>query len=245
MTESRYQRQIIVEGIGEKGQGLIRKARVAIVGVGALGCAIADQLARAGIGYIRLIDSDVPEMSNLQRQVLIDEQDVKNRTPKALAAADKLRRANSEVDVEAHVVRLTSDNAKPLLEGVNLVLDGMDNFEARYIVNSTCLELGVPWIFGGVLGMAGMSLPILPGGPCLHCALGPEPPAGTVPTTAQSGVLSSIVTTIASVEVVRAIKIITGRRLGPNLIVIDLDRESLRAIPIESDPDCPACKSLN
>ena len=136
-------------------------------------------------------------------------------------------------------------DARPLIEDVNLVLDGMDNFETRYIVNRACLELGTPWIFGGVLGMAGMSLPILPGGPCLHCALGPKPPAGTVPTTAELGVLSSIVATIASVEVVRAIKIIIGRQLEPNLIVVDLDRESLRTIPIERNPACPACKSFH
>jgi molybdopterin/thiamine biosynthesis adenylyltransferase len=242
MRESRYNRQILVDGIGERGQEAIRKARVALVGVGALGCAVADQLVRGGIGYMRLIDPDTPEISNLQRQVLIDEEDVKNRIPKALAAASKLKRANSEVIVEPRVTRLAPENAGELLADVSLVLDGTDNFAARYLMNRTCLDLGTPWIFGGVLGTSGMSLPILPGGPCLQCALGPEPPAGTVPTTAEQGVLSSIVAAIASIEVVRAIKIIVGKPPVSKLALFDIFKESFRAVSIERDPSCPACR---
>lgn len=241
MTEARYNRQILVDWVGEKGQEAIRKARIALVGVGALGCAIADQIVRGGVGYLRLIDPDTPEISNLQRQVLIDEEDVKNRTPKALAAAAKLNRANSEVVVEPLVTRMDSKNAKALLSDVDLVLDGTDNFAARYLINGACIELGVPWIFGGVLGASGMSLPVLPGGPCLRCALGPEPTAGSVPTTAEMGVLSSIVAAVASIEVVRAWKIIVGSPPEPKLIVMDLFKESFRVVPIDRDPDCPAC----
>lgn len=243
MTESRYNRQVLVEGIGELGQEAIRNARAALVGVGALGCAIADQIVRAGIGYLRLIDPDIPQISNLQRQVLIDEEDVRNRTPKAVAASTKLKRANSEVNVEALVTRLDAKNATSLLSDVDLVLDGTDNFKARYLINGACLDLGIPWVFGGVLGAAGMCFPVLPGGPCLRCALGPEPSAGSVPTTAEMGVLSPIVQTIASVEVARAFKIIVGAPLDSKLVIIDLFKESFRSVPISKDPACAACKA--
>ncbi|HUT76959.1 MAG TPA: HesA/MoeB/ThiF family protein, partial [Polyangia bacterium] len=202
MSESRYRRQVLVEGIGEAGQAALCAAKVAVVGCGALGCAILDQLARAGVGYLRIIDPDVPEISNLQRQVLIDEDDVAARRPKALAAANRISRANSEVTVDPRVTRLEAGNATELLFGVDLVLDGTDNFAARYLINRTCVASRTPWIFGGVLAANGMSFPSLPGGPCLRCALGEEPPEGVLPTTAERGVLSAVVQTVASLEVV-------------------------------------------
>ncbi|MDJ0765491.1 MAG: HesA/MoeB/ThiF family protein [Myxococcota bacterium] len=241
MSEPRYNRQIRVTGIGRTGQQRIRKGRVALVGVGALGCAIADQLVRAGIGSIRLIDPDVPELSNIQRQCLIDESDVKKNTPKVQAAADKLSRANSEVAIDPRETMLDDQNASDLLSGVDIVLDGTDNFETRYLINRTCVRAGIPWIFGGVLAMSGMSLPILPGGPCLMCALGPEPPKGSMPTTADHGILACTVATIASLEVMRALKFLVGKPVLPNLVVIDLDRESQRTILVQPDPSCPVC----
>lgn len=243
MAESRYNRQILVDGIGERGQERIRRGSIALVGVGALGCAIAQQLVRAGIGSIRLIDADVPEISNLQRQVLIDELDVQSRTPKADAAAAKLARANSEVRIESRVERFTEENARNLLEGADLVLDGTDNFQTRYLINRVCVELGIPWVFGGVLAMSGMSFPILPGGPCLFCALGPEPSPGSIPSTDQMGILAATVSSIASLEVVRALKILIGAELKPCLAILDLNKESLRTVSIEKNPDCPICGS--
>jgi molybdopterin-synthase adenylyltransferase len=240
-AESRYQRQILVEGIGEEGQERIRAARVAVVGLGALGCVVADQMSRAGVGFIRLVDPDVPELSNLQRQVLIDEEDVRLGRPKALAAAARIGRANREVAVETYVMRLEPHNASALLDGVDLVLDGTDNFETRYLVNETCVRLEIPWVFGGVLGAAGMSMAVVPGGPCLCCALGPAPQAGTVPTTAQAGVLASIVGMIGSLEVARGLKILVGRRPEPRLAVFDVWNESFRAIPIRKIEGCPVC----
>ncbi len=241
MSESRYNRQMLVDGIGEGGQKKIGMARVAVVGVGALGCAVSDQIARAGVRSIRLIDSDIPEISNLQRQVLIDEDDVKQRTPKAVAASIKLVRANSEVEVEPVVAKFGADNAKELLKGIDFVFDGTDNFETRYLLNQTCFELGLPWFFGGVLGMSGLSFPVLPGGPCLQCTLGPRLPDDQVPTTSERGVLSSIVATIASIEVTRALRTMVGDPPSPNLIVIDLQRELFRVIKIERDASCPVC----
>ena len=241
MTEQRYNRQILVDGVGEDGQRRIRRARVAVVGAGALGCSVSTQLVRAGIGYLRLIDPDVPEISNLQRQVLIDEEDVRERTPKALAAADKLRASNSEVEVEPQVLDLDEENAAELLAGVDLVLDGTDNFAARYVINRVCVDSGTPYLFGGVLAAAGMAFPVLPGGPCLQCTLGPEPPVGSVPTTSERGVLCAIVQTIAAVEVVRAMKLITGHEVPPDLFVIDLWDETQRLVHVDRDPVCPVC----
>ena len=241
MTESRYHRQIQVEGIGPEGQRRIGGARVAVVGVGALGCAVADQLVRAGVRSIRLIDSDTPELSNLTRQVLIDEDDVERKRPKALAAAQKLKRANSEVLVEPRVARFDPETARDLIDGIDLVFDGTDNFETRYLINRVCLERRLPWVFGGVLGMSGMSFPVVPGGPCLCCALGPGPADGRVETTLERGVLLATVSAVASWEVVRGLKIMMGKPVRPNLIVVDLDRESVRCVKIERDPGCPIC----
>ena len=241
MSEPRYHRQILVEGIGEAGQAALRAARVAVVGSGALGCAILDQLARAGVGSLRIIDPDVPEMSNLQRQVLIDEDDVAARRPKALAAANRLIRANSGVVLDPLVIRLEEDNAAELLLGVDLVLDGTDNFAARYLINRTCVASGTPWIFGGVLTASGMSFPVLPGGPCLRCALGEEPPEGALPGTDQRGVLCAIVQTVASLEVVRAFKILTGAPPEPRLAIVDLWAETMRTVAVDRDPACPVC----
>jgi molybdopterin-synthase adenylyltransferase len=239
--ESRYHRQILVEGVGEEGQRRIRAAHVAVIGTGALGCVIADQMSRAGVGAIRLVDPDVPEISNLQRQVLIDEEDVRQGRPKALAAAARIGRANSEVVVETHLTRFEPHNAEALVKGVDLVLDGTDNFEARYLINETCVRLGIPWVFGGVLGASGMSMAVVPGGPCLRCALGPAPQAGTVPTTAQAGVLASIVGMIGSMEVARGLRILIGRKVEPRLVVFDVWNESFRAIPIRRIEGCPVC----
>jgi molybdopterin-synthase adenylyltransferase len=241
MPETRYNRQMLAAGIGAAGQERIRRTRVALVGAGALGCAIADQLVRAGIGYLRLIDPDTPELSNLQRQVLIDEEDVREQRPKALAATAKLRRANSAVAIDAVVGRIDARNASELLGGVDIVLDGTDNFEARYLIDRTCVASRTPWVFGGVLAWGGMSFPIVPGGPCLTCAIGPEPPSGQVPSTAELGVLCAAVATAASLEVARALKIAVGQAVTPTLVVFDLLAETMRSIAVIRDPACPVC----
>jgi adenylyltransferase/sulfurtransferase len=242
MTEARYNRQIIVDGVGEDGQRRLGQARVAVVGAGALGCAVSTQLVRGGIGYLKLIDPDAPDLSNLQRQVLIDEEDVRQGTPKALAAAAKLRAANSEVEVDPRVLELDDDNAADLLAGVDVVLDGTDNLRARYAINRACVASGTPYVFGGVLAASGMSFAVLPGGPCLHCALGPEPSADSVPGTEERGVLCAIIQAVAAVEVVRAMKIVIGHDVPPDLLVLDLWDESQRLVRVERDPDCPVCR---
>lgn len=241
MAQARYLRQQLVEGIGEEGQRRIGLARVAVVGSGALGCAVCDQIVRGGVGFVRLIDPDIPELSNLQRQVLIDENDVRSGTHKAVAAAAKLNAANSEVRVEPVVGRVEEGNAEELLADVDLVLDGTDNFEARYLINRAVRDLGIPYLFGGVLAASGMTFPVMPGGPCLECAIGPIPPAGSVQTTAEAGVLCSIVATVASLQVVGALKIICGHAVDPRLVVVDLWDSTMRSLEVTRNPACPVC----
>ena len=162
-VESRYSRQIRFAPIGEEGQRRIRAARVAIVGCGALGSFQAEALARAGVGRLRLIDRDFVEWSNLQRQFLFDEADAAEALPKAVAAARRLAKVNSEVAIEPMVADLTPSNAAELLEGIDLILDGTDNFETRYLINDVAVRENIPWIYGAAVGSYGLKLAIVPG----------------------------------------------------------------------------------
>jgi molybdopterin/thiamine biosynthesis adenylyltransferase len=162
-VDVRYSRQVLFSPIGESGQRKINASKVAIVGLGALGTVLANHMVRAGVGFVRLIDRDFVETSNLQRQMLYDEQDASAFVPKAEAAAQRLRAVNSLITIESHVVDLNSTNAEALLGGVDLVLDGTDNFSVRFLINDTCVKLGIPWIYGGAVASRGVALTILPG----------------------------------------------------------------------------------
>ena len=178
--ESRYSRQELFAGIGPEGQQKLRSARVAMVGCGATGSAAAGLLARAGVGSLRIVDRDYVEPSNLQRQSLFDEQDAAESVPKAIAAARKIAAFNSEIVVEPEVADLTPANAERLLAGAQLILDGTDNFETRYLINDWAVKTGVPWIYAAAVGSYAVTMNVLPGETaCLAC-LFPEPPRGTV-----------------------------------------------------------------
>ena len=169
---SRYQRQIQLPELGEAGQQALGRATVLLIGCGALGSTSAAILARAGIGHLRLVDRDRVELINLHRQLLYDEQDAASGAPKAEIAARKLRAMNSEVKVEGLVADVDTENIRALLRGVDLVLDGTDNLETRFVINDACIQSQTPWVYGGVVGTSGMMLPIIPGsGPCLRCLL--------------------------------------------------------------------------
>ena len=169
-SRDRYSRQVLFQGVGEVGQKRLRAARIAIVGCGATGSAVASLLARAGVGTIRIIDRDYVEPSNLQRQTLFDESDARESLPKAIAAAKKISAFNSDVDVDAKVADLTPSNVESLLEGSALVLDGTDNFETRYLVNDYAVKHAVPWIYAAAVGSYGVTLNVLPGRTaCLAC----------------------------------------------------------------------------
>ena len=207
----RYARQILLPSIGAAGQKALAESSVAIVGCGALGCVSSTLLARAGVGRMRIIDRDFVETSNLQRQVLFDEDDVAAMIPKAAAAAVKLSRANPEIKIDGVVADLNPDNAVELLGGVSLIVDGTDNFEARFLVNDVSIRHDIPWIYGACLGSYGLTMNILPGETaCLSCVMETAPPPGSVPTCDTAGVLGPIVSIVAGIQSAEAIKYLSG-----------------------------------
>jgi adenylyltransferase/sulfurtransferase len=208
--DERYSRQILFRGIGAEGQKRLSEAHVALVGCGATGSAVASLLARAGVGAIRIIDRDYVEPSNLQRQTLFDENDARESLPKAIAAARRISAFNSQIVVEPQVADLTPENIDVLLEGTQLILDGTDNFETRYLVNDYSVKTAVPWIYAAAVGSYGATLNVIPGATaCLACIF-PDSPAGIVETCETAGVLGSSVNLVASIETAEALKILVG-----------------------------------
>ncbi len=234
---ARYARQIQFPGIGLDGQEKLHAARVLIVGCGALGSVIAETLTRAGIGRLRLADRDFVELNNLQRQVLYDEHDVARRLPKAVAAAEKLKAINSAVHFETEVIDVNWRNIERLVEGVDVILDGTDNFETRFLINDISLRHSIPWIYGGCLGATGQTLTIVPPHtPCLRCLYPEPPPAGAGETCDTAGITASIILTIAAVQSLEAIKILAERHdaVSPYLQVFDLWENRCRQIGLQN-----------
>ena len=243
----RYSRQMRFYGIGEAGQQRLQGSHVALCGCGALGTVLANALVRAGVGHLRLIDRDFIETSNLQRQVLFDEHDVAEGLPKAEAAARKLGAINSSVHVEPVVTDIDRSNILELLADADLVLDGTDNFEIRYLINDVAVKLGKPWIHGGCIGSHGQTMTILPGiTPCLRCVFEAAPGPGESGTCETAGVLSPIVNIIASFQAAEALKILTGQqdKVNRDLIYIDVWENTQKRIkigPLRGKVDCPCC----
>lgn len=239
----RYSRQVRFGPIGEAGQRRLAGSSVGIAGMGALGTVIADQLVRAGVRVLRIIDRDFVELSNLQRQTLFDESDARDNLPKAVAAERKLRRINSDVSIEASVDDLNPSNVADWIEGLDLVLDGLDNFEARFVLNDACRVAGMAWIYGAAVGSYGLACPILPLGPCLRCILGEIPPPGSAPTCDTQGVIAPITSIVASLEVALAMRFLTGELNGKDVRVMTFDAWTLgfRTIRFEPSSTCPLC----
>jgi molybdopterin-synthase adenylyltransferase len=241
----RYSRQALFWGIGEAGQERLRASRVLVVGCGALGCANIALLARAGVGRLTVVDRDFVELSNLQRQILFEEADARAGLPKAIAAAAAVARINSDVEVEPIVADVSPNNAEALAAGADLVLDGTDNFETRYLVNDACVKLGIPWIYGGAVASNGMSLTILPGEtPCFRCMSPEAPPPGSVATCETTGVLASIIVTVAAVQWTEAVKLLVGARehLNRELLIFDLWTNKWQSVgALARNPDCVCC----
>jgi molybdopterin/thiamine biosynthesis adenylyltransferase len=242
----RYSRQVILPDFGVVGQESLLKSRVVILGVGALGTNLASAIVRAGVGYVRLVDRDFIEEHNLQRQVLFDEDDIKANLPKAIAAAEKLRRINHQVTIEPIVTDINPDNIESLIGDCDLILDGADNFELRMLLNDACIKHHMPWIYGAVIGTYGMTMPILPdGGPCFRCFITDLPAPGSTPTCDTAGVLGTAPQVIAAFQVTEALKLLTGNqdRVIRKLRYVDLwhgDFEELQVIKAEGE--CPACQ---
>lgn len=242
--EQRYSRQILFGGIGQMGQQRLIEASVAIVGCGATGSALASLLARAGTGRLRIIDRDYVEPSNLQRQTLFDEADAAESVPKAIAAARKIASFNSQIVVEPHANDLTPENIDGLLGGVQLILDGTDNFETRYLINDYAVKNSLPWIYTAAVGSYAATMNVLPGeSACLVCIF-PESPTGLIETCETAGILNSAVNFAASIAATEALKILTGakKELRRTLLSCDLWRNERAEISAEYPrPDCRAC----
>jgi adenylyltransferase/sulfurtransferase len=241
----RYSRQILFQGIGAAGQERIRRSSVLVVGAGALGSIAAEVLVRAGVARLRLVDRDYVDESNLQRQSLYDEHDLAEGLPKAVAAQRKLSAINGEVAIEARVEDVHAGNVLGLLDGMDLVLDGTDNFETRYLLNDASIRMGIPWIYAACVGSYGMSFAVRPGlTPCLRCLLEEEPPPGTSPTCDTAGVIAPAVHAVSAFQLAEALKILSGRTEALTGAVLSLDvwegkSDAFRAR--KKRDDCPAC----
>jgi len=245
LQENRYCKQILLEEIGEEGQKRLLNSSVVVAGCGGLGSMISNCLVRAGVGSVTIVDRDFVELDNLQRQILFDEEDVKRGSPKSLAAAEKLRRINSEVRIEPIVAEISPENIEDLIKGTDLVFDGTDNFETRFLINDACLKLGVPWIYGGIMETRGLCFAIIPGEtPCFRCIVPELPTPGDFPYCGTFGILGTAVSIVASLEVTEGIKLLVKRNdaLLGGLINIDVWTGSCELVKIRNGlTKCPAC----
>lgn len=247
-ASNRYRRQTQFAPLGTTGQALLARSSVAICGCGALGSVLAERMVRAGVGRVRLIDRDWVEWDNLPRQTLFTEADAQERLPKAVAAAEKLKAINSQTTIDIAVADITHRSAQSLLGDVDLILDGTDNFETRYLINDFALAHNIPWVHAGCIGAQGQVLPMMPGKTaCFRCLLPELPPADSVGTCDTVGVLGPAVSMIAACQAIEAIKLLThstNETLG-QLQVFDMWRGTQRMISLAAltaGDDCPACK---
>ena len=246
--DDRYSRQILFPAIGAEGQHKLSSSRIAIVGCGATGSVLASLLARSGVGLLRIIDRDYVEPSNLQRQSLFDEHDACESLPKAVAAARQIARFNSQVSVEPHTADLTPDNISDLLAGSQLILDGTDNFQARYLINDYAVKNSLPWIYTAAVGSYAASLNVIPGETaCLACMFA-GPPSGVVETCDTSGILNSAVNLVASVAVTEALKLLLGNKSSLRRTLLSWDLWTNQHAEVAADrprKGCRACDERN
>jgi adenylyltransferase/sulfurtransferase len=238
----RYSRHILLPQVGEEGQRALKKSRVLLVGAGGLGSPVALYLAAAGVGTLGLVDFDVVDLSNLQRQILHGSSGI--GSPKIESARDRLRDVNQNVHVEAYETRLTSDNALDIARDYDLIIDGTDNFATRYLVNDTSVLLGIPNVYGSVYRFEGQASVFgAPDGPCYRCLFREPPPPNLIPSCAEAGVLGVVPGLVGSILATEAIKIIlgVGDTLVGRLLLIDAMTMAFRTLEIRKDPECPAC----
>jgi adenylyltransferase/sulfurtransferase len=243
-NNERYSRQVLFTEIGVAGQNKLSQSRVVIVGCGATGSVLASLLARSGVGTLRILDRDYVEASNLQRQSLFDENDARESVPKAIAAARQIARFNSEIMVEPHVADLIPANVDSLLGGCDLILDGTDNFETRYLINDYAVKNSAAWIYAAAVGSYGVTMNILPGETaCLACIF-PESPRGTVETCETAGILNSAVNLVASLAATEALKFLVGARARMRRTLLSWDcwtNEQAELAAIRPRAGCRAC----
>jgi len=245
VSDDRYIRQTILPQVGPEGQARLRASHAVVVGCGALGSYQAQILARAGVGRLTIVDRDFVERSNLQRQILFTDADVEAGIPKAVAAERALRAVNPDIEVRGVVDDLHAGSAEALLAGADVVCDGTDNFEARYLINDWTARESVPWVYGGVIGVSGVVMPILPGETaCLRCVFEVPPAPGALPTCETAGVLGSAVAVVAGVQATEVLKILTGARDAVMRALVTYeawDAEWRRMATTGPRSDCPVC----
>ena len=245
----RYSRQILFSEIGKSGQNKLSSSRVLIVGCGALGAAHAETLTRAGVGFLRIVDRDFVEFSNLQRQTLYGETDARERLPKAIAAKNRLTQINSEIEIEAIVADVNFSNIESFIKDVDLILDGTDNFQTRYLINDACVKHKKIWIYGAAVSSYGATMTIRPDETaCLRCIFEEMPDAGTAPTCDTAGVIQPIISMISAVQTTEALKVLTENfdALHKSLLQIDVWQTVWRKIKLgASNLDCETCGRKN
>jgi len=241
----RYSRQILFREIGIAGQEKLLASRVLLVGCGALGASHAEMLARAGVGKLRIVDRDFVEFTNLQRQTLFKESDATERLPKAVAAQKRISEINSETEVEPVIADVNNSNIEALIDSCDLVLDGTDNFQVRYLLNDACVKQNKTWIYGAAVSSYGTTMTIIPGlTPCLRCIFEDMPDAGSSPTCDTSGVIMPIIATVSATQVAEALKILVGdtASLHRSLMQFDIWQNDRQEITLsEPNPDCKTC----
>jgi len=240
----RYSRQTAFAGIGEGGQARLLKGKVIIIGCGALGCNIAALLARAGVGNIRIVDRDFIEYHNLQRQVLFDEDDVRAQLPKAIAAERHLRKVNSTIEVQGIVADVNFTNIEKLCRGADVILDGLDNFETRLLINDVALKHGIPWVYGSAIASSGMTMTIIPPRtPCFRCLSPVFPESGTAFTCETAGIVGAASAIIGALQATEAMKLLIGtEEMGGQLTVVDVWEGTCNRLQVRPRKDCPACR---
>lgn len=245
MSDDRYSKQVLYDRIGPEGQTHIGKTHAVVIGCGALGSTIANCLARAGVGRLTLIDPDRVELSNLQRQTLYDEAHAAAAALKVHAAAERLAQINSQVTIQAIEARVDAQTVAALVGRPDLIVDGTDNFPARYLVNDYCVREGLAWIYGGVAAAYGVAMPILPGvTPCLRCVFPEPPPPEYAPTADTVGIIAPIAHLIASIQSAEALKVLSGHReaIRPLLYTVDLWEGTFGAVRLPGpEKACPCC----
>jgi adenylyltransferase/sulfurtransferase len=240
----RYSRQTIFREIGEDGQKKLGQSSIVVIGCGALGGIIAQAVVRAGIGRVKLVDRDLIELHNLHRQLLFNEDDVRNQLPKAVAAERHLKKVNSSIEIEGVVADVNYANIEKLVSGADLILDGLDNPETRFVINDASLKLKIPWIYGAAIATTGVTMNIIPGQtPCFRCLIPYPPPPGIIPTCDTAGVIGPTPYIVGALQSVEAIKILLdSSEINRDMIFIDVWEDTFHRLKVAPRPDCPACQ---
>lgn len=243
MKENRYSRQILLPEIGPAGQKALGKSAAVVIGCGALGTHALSFLVRAGAGKVKVVDRDIVEESNLQRQALFCESDIGRA--KAKVAEERLRRTNSTIDITGEVADITFANVQSIVRGATVVIDATDNMDTRFVVNDACVKLGIPWIYAGAVGTTGMVMPVVPDGPCLRCVFPSPPQPGELPTCDTVGIINTLPSAVASIEVTEAFKIMQGKEPRKELTFIDVWQGEIQRIRVGKNPECECCGKHN